>query len=365
MDKFQIFLVAIPGLEEPLREEALAAGFHNPRVVFGGVVFEGKWPHVWRANLVLRGAVRVLARVAVFKAHHLKQLAPETRAVDWAALIPEDTPFRVEAVCRKSKLYHAGAVAERVRDAIAGATGALPADAADLRILARVEKDHVTLSIDTSGAPLHRREHKEEVGKAPLRETMAALFLRQMGFDGSQSVLDPMCGSGTIPLEAAEIAAGLFPGRSRRFAFEALSTFDPDAWDAMAPAAAPKRSATFSGSDRDGGAIKAARANAARAGLAGACGFERHPLSDARPPDGPPGIVLTNPPYGDRIGTRKELFALYGGLGRVMAERFSGWRVGVITTEEKLARATRLPLDGGAPVAHGGLKVRLWQGLVP
>ncbi len=363
MDKFQIFLVAIPGLEEPLRDEALAAGFHNPRVVFGGVVFEGKWPHVWRANLLLRGAVRVLARVAVFKAHHLKQLAPETRAVDWAALIPPDTPFRVEAVCRKSKLYHAGAVAERVRDAIAEVTGALPADAADLRILARVEKDHVTLSIDTSGAPLHRREHKEEVVKAPLRETMASMFLAQMDFDGTQSVVDPMCGSGTIVLEAAEIAAGLAPGRSRRFAYECLVTFDPAAASALLPAAAQKVRTNFLGSDRDGGAVKAAQANAQRAGVADLCAFDRRPLSDARPPEGAPGLVLVNPPYGDRIGTRKELTALYATFGRVMADRFAGWRVGVITTDERLARSTRLPLEGGASVAHGGLKVRLWQGV--
>ncbi|KNG94255.1 THUMP domain-containing class I SAM-dependent RNA methyltransferase [Pseudaestuariivita atlantica] len=364
MDRHQIFLVATPGLEEPLRDEALSLGFHNPRVVHGGVTFEGKWEHAWRANLWSRGAVRVLVRVGAFKAHHLNQLGPETRATDWASLIAPGTPFRVEAVCRKSRLYHEGAVAERVTAAIAEASQATPSAEAPLRILARVERDHVTLSIDTSGAPLHRREHKAEVGKAPLRETMAAMFLRQLGFDGSQPVLDPMCGSGTIPIEAAEIAAGLAPGRSRSFAFEELSTFDPDAWQVLKATEIRQPPAQFFGYDRDGGAIRAATANAERAGVDGFTSFARQPLTEAAPPQGTPGIVLTNPPYGDRIGTRRDLFALYSSFGRVMQERFAGWTVGLVTSDEKLAQSTRLPLTPGPFVAHGGLKVRLWQGRI-
>ncbi|MGR3500733.1 THUMP domain-containing class I SAM-dependent RNA methyltransferase [Pseudaestuariivita sp.] len=362
MKKFQIFLVATPGLEEPLRAEALETGFHNPRIVPGGVIFDGTWAHVWRANLRLRGAVRVLARVAVFKAHHLKQLGPETRAIDWAALLAPGTPFRVEAVCRKSKLYHAGAVAERVTGAIAEVTGAVPGDAAELRILARVEKDHVTLSIDTSGAPLHKRGHKEAVGKAPLRETMAAMFLRQMGFDGTQSVVDPMCGSGTIPIEAAEIAAGLAPGRSRTFAFEALQGIDRADFPDEKSAAPQKNAAHFFGSDRDAGVIKSAEANAARSGVA--VSFACKALSEARSPNGLPGLVLINPPYGDRIGDVRALTGLYASFGQTMRTHFQGWRIGVITTREALVRACGLPMEPGPPVAHGGLKVRLWQGKV-
>jgi putative N6-adenine-specific DNA methylase len=180
-----------------------------------------------------------------------------------------------------------------------------------------------------------------------------------MGFDGTQTVVDPMCGSGTVPLEAAEIAAGLAPGWDRGFAFEAMQGgVRPD----IPPPPDVEPAIRFFGYDRDAGAIRGAAENAARARLSDWCRFERQPLSDLAPPDGPAGLVLTNPPYGARIGNRKPLFALYATLGQVLSERFAGWRVGIVTSDDGLAKATGLPLEPSAPVAHGGLKVRLWQG---
>ncbi|WP_425041227.1 THUMP domain-containing class I SAM-dependent RNA methyltransferase [Primorskyibacter sp. S187A] len=362
MDKFQIFLAAIPGLEEPLRAEALDAGFHSPRIIPGGVIFDGTWQHVWRANLHLRGAVRVLARVAVFKAHHLKQIEPETRAIDWPRLIPEGTAFHVEATCRKSRLNHAGAVAQRIAAGIASACGAaLSEDKDTLRIMARVEKDFVTLSLDTSGAPLHKRGHKEAVGKAPLRETIAAMALRLMNFSGHETLVDPMCGSGTFPIEAAEIAAGLAPGRTRSFSFEQLKSFDAQAWDALKDAPASPGARMFHGFDRDAGAIAGAKANAARAGVSEACAFAQAPLAAQSRPAGPPGLIMVNPPYGTRIGDRRALFALYGALGQTMRAQYSGWRFGMITSDGGLAKATGLTLDASEPIAFGGLKVKLYS----
>lgn len=361
----EMFLAAAPGLEAALACEAREAGFSGVARTVGGVTARGGWPEVWRANLCLRGAARVLVRVGAFRALHLAQLDRRARKVDWGAVLRADVPVRVEAACRGSRIYHQKAAAERVARAISETLGAPVADEAALRVMVRIEDDLCTLSLDTSGAPLHRRGHKQAVGKAPLRETLAALFLRQCGFRGGETVLDPMCGSGTFVIEAAEIAAGLMPGRARSFAFESLAGFDPAAWDAMraTPQEMPAASGLlFHGSDRDAGAARMAAENAGRAGVAGLCRFDCRTVSDLSRPEGPAGLVMVNPPYGARIGNRKPLHALYAALGRVLGERFSGWRVGIVTSDAGLARATGLPLaPPGPPVAHGPLKVRLWQ----
>ena len=235
-------------------------------------------------------------------------------------------------------------------------------DDAALVIKVRILDNQVTISLDTSGEALHKRGHKQAVGKAPLRESMAALFLRQMGFDGSQPVVDPMCGSGTFCIEAAEIAAGLQPGRSRSFAFETLASFDAQSF-ATLKQARPARTPDllFHGSDRDQGAVAMAQANADRAGVAEACRFICQGAAEARPPIGPPGLVMVNPPYGARIGNRKLLFGLYAALGTALSGRFSGWRVGLVTSDGGLAKATGLELTGGPMVDHSGTKIRLWQ----
>ena len=362
-DPFEIFLTAPPGLEEALAAEAAEQGFAPARAVPGGVIVQGLWPDVWRANLHLRGAGRVLARIATFRAFHLAQLDKRARRVDWGQFLRRDVPLRIEATCRKSKIYHAGAAAQRIGRAITETLGAEIRDDAALRLMARIDDDMVTLSLDTSGEGLHKRGHKEAVGKAPMRETLASLFLRQCGYAGGEPVVDPMCGSGTFVIEAAEIAAGLAPGRARAFAFEGLAGFDASAWAAMRDAVRSHQTPLrFHGSDRDAGAVRMATANADRAGVSDLAAFACHPVSDLHPPEGPPGLVIVNPPYGARIGNRKPLFGLYGALGEVLRSRFSGWRVGIVTSDGGLARATGLPfLPTEAPVAHGGLRVTLYR----
>lgn len=364
--EMEIFLACAPGLETVLAEEARVLGFAAPEPLPGGVRTRGGWPEVWRANLELRGAGRVLARIGSFRALHLAQLDKRARRFDWAAVLAPGGAVRVEATCSRSRIYHAGAAAERIGQAITDATGArLVTTATDeeaLRVMARIDDDLCTLSLDTSGAPLHRRGHKVAVGKAPMRETLAALFLRACGYAGTEPVVDPMCGSGTFVLEAAEIAAGLAPGRDRSFAFEALASFDAAAWERLrSPRPALATPVRFFGSDRDTGVVRMATENAARAGVADRVSFQRQAVSDAAPPEGPPGLVMVNPPYGARIGERPMLHGLYGALGKVLRERFAGWRVGLVTSDGGLARATGLELDAGPPVAHGGLKVRLYQ----
>ncbi|QYX55799.1 class I SAM-dependent RNA methyltransferase [Roseovarius sp. SCSIO 43702] len=362
-DPTGIFLTAPPGLEGPLADEARAAGFAEVKSHPGGVAVAGGWPEVWRANLSLRGASRVLARIGEFRAMHVAQLDKRARKFPWSDHLRPDIPVRVEAACKRSRIYHDRAAAQRVARAITEELGApVTADAA-LRVMLRIEDDLCTLSLDTSGEPLHRRGFKQYVGKAAMRETMAALFLRQCGYDGTEPVLDPMCGSGTFLLEAAEMATGRAPGRARRFAFEDLASFDAEGWTALREATVPRTTAlTFHGRDRDAGAIKGARENALRAGVADHCTFAQGAISDLTRPEGPPGLVIVNPPYGGRVGNKKMIYGLYAALGRVLLDGFSGWRVGLVTTEGGLARATALPFaPPGPPVAHGGLKVRLWQ----
>lgn len=363
---FPIFLATLPGLEADLTAEARALGLPDPRPVAGGVETAGTWPDVWRANVQLRMAQRVLVRLASFRALHLAQLDKRARKLPWAEWLPGGHPLRIEAACSESRIYHAGAAAQRIARAATEATAAPEADPGDesaLRLLARIEDDLCTISLDTSGAPLHRRGHKQAVAKAPLRETIAAAFLARMGHTGAGPVIDPMCGAGTFVIEAAEIALGLAPGRSRDFAFELLPGHDPEAVAALrSPQPRPVPDVLMQGSDRDDGAIRSALANAERAGVGGITAFHRAAISDLTRPPGPPGLVMVNPPYGARIGQRKLLFGLYGALGGVLRARFAGWRVGLVTSDAGLARATGLPFGPPGPaVTQGGLRITLYQ----
>lgn len=362
-ETLDIFLVATPGLESALCAEARELGFANPRAVRGGVETSGDWSEVWRANLELRGAGRVLVRMASFRASHLAQLDKRSRAADWGAILRADVPVRVEASCRKSKIYHSGAAAQRVETAIAEELGAPTSSEADVRVLVRIENDLVTISIDTSGEGLHRRGHKQEVNKAPMRETLAALFLRQCGFTGTEPVLDPMCGSGTFVIEAAEMALGLKPGRARHFAFERLASFDARRWAEMRSTDTSKQTGLlFHGSDRDAGAIRMSLTNAERAGVSSVTRFAQSPIEALERPDGPAGLVIVNPPYGLRIGDRKKLYPLYGALGTVLRSRFSGWRVGLVTADPALARATGLGFPKpGESVDNNGVRIALYR----
>ena len=363
---FEIFVVTAPGLEPVLGREVREKGFERSSNLAGGVSFRGDWPDVWRANLELRGATRVLARIGAFRVMHLSQLDKRARQFPWGNFLRPDVSVRVEVSSRKSKIYHQGAAAERIERAISEELGAPTGPEGEITLKVRIEDNLCTLSIDTSGESLHKRGHKIYTGKAPIRESLAALFLRQCGFDGSEPVVDPMCGSGTFVLEAAEMAAGLQPGRDRDFAFQKLANFDADTFQSMrrsAPTAAPEH--RFHGFDRDAGAIRGAQKNAERAGISEWTSFSEQALSHLEPPSGPPGLIMTNPPYGARIGNKKALFSLYGALGKTLKTRFGGWRLGMVTTDGGLAKATGLDFEEiGPPIANGGLRIKLYQSRV-
>ncbi|MDQ2095186.1 THUMP domain-containing class I SAM-dependent RNA methyltransferase [Rhodalgimonas zhirmunskyi] len=362
MSDLGLFMAVAPGLEKALAEEALEKGFADVRAVPGGVEARGDWAEVWRANLEMRGAARVLVRVGEFRAFHLAQLDKRARKFPWGEVLRAEMPVRVEVTCKRSKIYHAGAAAQRIEKAISEELGAEISKEARIAVKVRIDDNLVVISLDSSGEALHKRGLKLAVGKAPMRENLAGLFLGQAAYRADMPVVDPMCGSGTFPIEAAEIALGMQPGRARRFAFEEFASFDAARFGEMRrEGPARETGLRFYGYDRDSGAIKGAGENAARAGVGEICSFACQPLSDLQPPEGAPGLVMVNPPYGARIGNRKLLFGLYGSLGTVLKERFKGWRVGLVTSDGGLAKACDLPFEAGDTVAHGGLKVRLYR----
>ncbi|MEM9839223.1 MAG: class I SAM-dependent RNA methyltransferase [Pseudomonadota bacterium] len=362
--RFELFASCPPGLEPWLLEEVRENGWSRAEATAGGVRWQGTWADVWRANLLLRGASRVLIRLGRFRAQHLKELEAKARELPLEMIIDHGTGLTVDATCKKSKIYHSGAAEERLFNAAASFGAILSKEGITLSL--RIENNLCIISADTSRDLLHKRGFKKDVAGAPLRETMASLFLRAAGFTGEGPVFDPLCGSGTFVVEAAERAAGLAPGRARSFAFEQFASFDPDAYtrikDRALTKAVQETRTTFHGSDRSAGAIEASHAYAEASGTQDITAFTKANLSEVKPPEGAKGLVITNPPYGARLGDKDELRALYKAYGDTVRTRFSGWRAALITSDDALAKATGLPWTRPGPwVPHGGLKVRLWQ----
>jgi putative N6-adenine-specific DNA methylase len=301
------FVVCVPGLEAMLLAEVQRLGVRPARAVKGGVECTVTWPQMWALNLWSRLATRVIVRVTRFPADGFDSLRRGLDRVDWARWLPVGGVVLVEASCDQgSKLFHTDAVAERVhaalvaRRALGAATNAVGGAAT---VMVRVQHDVVTISLDSSGAPLHHRGWRGPAGKAPLRPTLAAALVQSSGWDMRAALVDPLCGSGTIAIEAAHIARKIAPGRQRSFAFESWPTFDADGWRRQIDAADSNvlaRCPTIVAGDRDAGAATAARANALAAGVDSDVEVQHAPLKALRVPDRV-GWIVTNPPYGQRL----------------------------------------------------------------
>ncbi len=359
-----LFVVCAPGLE-PVTAAEVAALSLDGRAVPGGVELQGDLQTAARLNLWLRTASRVVARLGSFTAKTFPELVHKAKELPWEMALRPRAPAALRVTCRKSKLYHSDAVAERLRTAIETRLGA-PApvageddDGAQL-FLARFDHDVCTVSADTSGALLHQRGYRLAPGLAPLRETLAAALLLSSGWTGETPLCDPLCGAGTIAIEGALIAAGRAPGAGRSFAFQRWAKAPP------LPALPPSRAAGLSieASDLDAGAITAARANAQRAGVQ--IHFEQRALADL-PPRAGSGLVATNPPYGVRIGPATnplggDLDALYRELGQVLRARRPGWQLAAVVPHERLGRAIGLGMQRLLKTQNGGLPVELMRG---
>lgn len=387
------FAVAAPGLPPFTAAELRQLGLlhrrskqHKRAVEAGGVTFMGDRGALYRANLHLRTASRVLVRLGEFRAENFTQLRDRAAALGWENFLAPGQAVDLRVTCHKSRLYHSGAVAERVADAISERLGRLP----ELRksdeeedehppqlVVVRLDHDLCTVSVDSSGALLHRRGYRLATAKAPLRETLAAGLIMAAGWPAGDALppplLDPFCGSGTIPIEAALMTLHLAPGRQRSFAFMAWPDFDADLWqrllDEADEQAALRRAAlggrlVIHGSDRDAGAIVAAQANAGRAGVGDALAFACHAVSAIEPPPGP-GFVVTNPPYGQRARGGPDLRNLYAQLGNVLRQHCPGWQATILSSDRQLLAQTGLVLDTSITLVNGGIKVLAGRGIVP
>jgi putative N6-adenine-specific DNA methylase len=358
------FAVVAPGLEEVTgREVAALAEARDVRVVEGGVEWRGPLATGLRANLWLRVATRVLARVGVVKAREFGKLRHLLARLPWAGFVPPGATLAVRTTTTRCRLYHTGAIAETVAlgvaDAVKGARlaekGAEPEAGATVYV--RGVRDEFTLSVDASGELLHRRGARTEVGAAPLRETLAAGVLALAGWTPDTPLFDPMCGAGTFPIEAAVQAMGLPPGRGRAFAMARwpMAANAPALEDAAAVA---DSGAAIAGSDRDARLIESARRNAERAGVGARVSFTPAAMEDARPPAGP-GLVVVNPPYGRRLGDPRRVERSYRDLGRTLRARFPRWRAAVLAPARVPPATLGLPVTATFPLVNGGLRVNL------
>ena len=381
---FKAFTSTGPGLESIAAGELKALGIRG-RQEIGGVAFNADLKQLYESNLWLRTATRVLVRLGSFHASTFYELERRAKKLPWAEFLPPSGKVRVRVTCRKSKLYHSDAVGERVLSAIVGSASRViegnaentdaseTMDASDddtttsrnseQLFVVRIVNDECEVSADSSGDLLHRRGYRQETAKAPLRETIAAAMVLASGWKGNEPLLDPMCGSGTIPIEAAMIARKMAPGLRRNFQFMNWAGFDAERWNRTlenARAAVTDFSGEILGSDRDSGAVQAAARNAERAGVSENVRFFAEAVSgsiaaiDDSARDS--GWILTNPPYGVRVGESDDLRNLYAKLGSALKSK-PGWRLGVLTSDSALVRQTRLSLRPRFSTSNGGIPV--------
>ncbi len=363
--------VCPPGLERILGEELNSLGIRG-RPIEGGVLFVGGFREMALANLWLRVASRILLRLARFKAETFAQLEKKVERLPWEKFVPEGFGVRVRVTSYRSRLYHEGAIRERFLRVISRRLGRdlSIAKEGEALVVVRFVKDLCTVSIDTSGGDLFRRGYKEAKGPAALRENLAAALVLASGWDRLSPLLDPFCGTGTIPVEAAMIAARRAPGLNRTFPFESWPEFDRALFEELKEEARqkevppPQRPFIFA-ADASEEMTEATKANLKAAELAGWVEVFKAELKELRPPSPSRGFLVTDPPYGRRLRS-KELSKLYRELGRTVRERFYGWQVVLIFPREKvktLENLTKLRFFPVLTTDHGGtpcsfLKVR-------
>jgi putative N6-adenine-specific DNA methylase len=371
------FAVTAPGLEPFTRQEALELNLvpASADIEPGGMTFKGDLGALYRANLHLRTASRVLARLGnFFYAKTYPDLTEKAARLPWERFLQPGQPVTLRISYHKSRLNFADTIAENVSAAIAARLGKpspLTKPGAKTRetdaqlVIVRLDNDQCTVSIDSSGKLLHKRGYRQEIAKAPLRETLAAAIIMASGWDRQSPLLDPFCGSGTIPIEAAMMALGIPPGINRRFAFMDWPKYDEKLWVHVQEAVKPSSTdmPSIMGSDRDAGAVRIALSNAERAGVAEHIQFEQHAVSDIHPPR-EKGWVVTNPPYGERISKGKDLRNLFAQLGNVVRKHCPDWYLAVLCNDPILLGQMRLNLDISLSMRNGGIKVKLARGKV-
>jgi len=371
-DTSHTFFAPCPrGLEGVLAAELEELGAHDIAATAGGVGFAGAFSLCYRVNLESRIASRVLWRVFHGPYRTEQDVYQAAYDLPWPDWFSARRTIKLKVSAQHCPLTSLDYVTLKIKDAVCdrfrAATGARPSvdtRQPDIRIDAFLDAQHVTLYLDTSGEPLFKRGLRKASGEAPLRENLAAGILRLSGWAPEQALLDPMCGGGTILIEAVLLARHIAPGLGRGFAFEKLHNFDSKTWrdlcEASRAAQIPKAAPAIYGSDRDRRALQAARANFDAAGLADAVVLTQADVLDMKPPAAA-GVIVTNPPYGVRLGDQAALAAFYPRLGDVLKRNFAGWRAYIFTADPRLAKLIGLAASRRTPLFNGALECRLFE----
>ncbi len=368
----EMFFATCPrGLELVLAEELGQFGGQRIHAVGGGVQFAGDFFLCYRVNLESRIASRVLWQVAASGYRSEDDIYRSSFALRWTDWFDPARTIRVDVSATKSPLTSLNFVTLKIKDAVcdkirrlSGRRPSVDTHEPEISIQGHLTDRDFTLYLDTTGEPLFKRGQRMAAGEAPLRENLAAGILRLAAWVPGIPLLDPMCGSGTVLLEAAHMALDIAPGLGRRFAFEKFKNFDAHRWRELRRRSAaqqkPKVPLGIYGSDLAGDALKAARANLIAAGLEKIVSLKRADVLELSAP-AKEGIIVTNPPYGVRLGEQQALAEFYPKLGDALKKQFSGWRAYLLSADMRLPKLIRLAASKRTPLYNGALECRLFE----
>ncbi|CAO0822210.1 RNA methyltransferase [Desulfarculales bacterium] len=372
----ELFAVTAPGLELLCAAELTALSFGGVEPLAGGVAFAERLDGLYAANLWLRTAGRVLLRLKDFRVHTWEDLLRQAAAVPWEVWLWAGTPLKVLVKLHKSNLKHTERIAEEVLSAAAARLAslglkppmaALPEAADPPMVMVRGYERRASLSLDSSGQHLHRRGYRLDPGQAPLREDLAAALLMLCGYNGQEPLLDPMCGSGTLAIEAGLLARRLPPRLERSFAFQEWPSYRAASWQFLQKQASQQAMAAplqpIYARDLQPKALTSTKANAKRAGLEDSLILEQTDFFSALAPPGP-GLLVINPPYGKRLGSVRLSREFSQNLGQKLKADYAGWRVGVVLYRPEWEELVALKPLARLVVPHGGLTVTMLHGMV-
>ncbi len=371
MNRIELIAPCHFGLEAVLKREILELGYEISSVEDGRVTFQGDAEAVCRANIFLRTAERVLLKVGSFQAVSFEELFEKTKALPWEAYIPKDGKFWVtKASSVKSRLFSPSDIQSVMKKAMVRRLQEhyhmewFPEDGPEYPVRVFLMKDQVTVGIDTSGASLHKRGYREVSGKAPITETLAAALIMLTPWRGDRILVDPFCGSGTFPIEAAMMAANIAPGMNRSFTAEKWTNLIPkklwyDTVDEASDLIREPEETDIQGYDADEDVIRIARRNAAEAGVEHMIHFQRRDVRDLSHPK-KYGFIITNPPYGERLEDKKDLPELYRAFGESF-RRLETWSAYMITSYEDAERYFGRKADKNRKIYNGMLKTYFYQ----
>ena len=370
---FKIFLVVPPGLEDLAKSE-IVDEMQNKKLISKtlqeDLTYEVDLQNLWNANIHLRIPNRILVRLGDFRATNFPELVKKTSRLNWEDYISPNTSISLRTTCKKSKLYHSDAVSQRIQSAIQDRIHQkVNLQKINLEdesennvqiIVVRIIDDNVEISIDSSGTPLYKRGYRLAVTKAPLRENLAAALILASKWSPEHSLIDPFCGSGTIPIEAAMMKKNIPPGSNRNFIMEQwpifkkkmkiLSRYQPVEYKL-------EGDLNIFGSDRDSGAIKISKDNCQRANVTDLIHWSINAISDM-PRISEPGWIITNPPYGERISANQDLRNLYAQFGNILRKEYAGWKVLFLCSDPNLIYQTQLDIKPILHFSNGGINVK-------